>query len=125
MSFVLFTEPDCFPSDFTTYPLWVARGKPDCWCAPPKGSGYQCYGDTDGLAQWGIYRVFTDDLAILATEWKKLSGDPTLNPCADIDHKDQWGIYAVFTDDLAVMATYWKKMDSELTPDCGTSAHPE
>jgi hypothetical protein len=116
---------ECIPPSDPGYTFWDYRGKPDCWCPVGTGdiggnpsAGYQCYGDTDNVAQWGIYRIFTDDLAVLAAEWKKVTGDPTLNACADLTHADQWGIYAVFTDDLAIMAANWKKLDYELTPNC-------
>jgi len=32
MSFMLFTEPDCFPSTDPKYPQWVLQGKPRAWC---------------------------------------------------------------------------------------------
>jgi hypothetical protein len=116
---------DCIDVGHADYAMWDYRGKPWCWCpvnttqgANPISRGLQCYGDTDNLAQWGIYEVFTDDLAVLAAEWKKVTGDPTLNACADLTHADQWGIYAVFTDDLAIMAANWKAVVGTLTPNC-------
>jgi len=73
MSFILFT--DCFPCTYTTYPDWVALGRPYCWCWP-----YQCDGDADGRTQgFQKYRVMTNDLAILIANWTKqdsgLAGD--------------------------------------------------
>jgi hypothetical protein len=52
--------------------------------------------------------------------WKKTLGDPTLNPCADIDHKDS-GLplrYRVYTADLAKVVANWKKTDAELPGNC-------
>jgi hypothetical protein len=122
MSFMLFTEPGCFPCSYSTYNDWLALGKPDCWCRPPYGSGYQCDGDADGRDSGGItkYRVFTGDLSKIVANWKKKTGDPALDPCADIDHKDSGGItkYRVFTGDLSKIVTNWKKKDSELRGDC-------
>ena len=124
MSFVLFTEPDCFPRSYSTYPDWVALGKPNCWCGiygnPPWP--YQCDGDADG-ADSGFpffYRVYTGDLSQLIANWKKKVGDPTLNPCADFDHKDS-GFpfhYRVYTSDLSMLITNWKKKNSELPGNC-------
>lgn len=114
--------PDCFPSGYTTYPDWVTMGKPDCWCAPPEGSGYQCDGDTDGLKQTPpfYYRVYTNDLGVLFSNWKKKITDPTLNPCADIDHKKQTPpfYYRVYTNDLGILFSNWKAKDSGLPGDC-------
>jgi hypothetical protein len=122
MSFILFTEPGCFPCTYSTYGDWLALGKPDCWCAPPNGSGYQCDGDADGKDSGGInkFRVFTGDLTLIVANWKKKAGDATLDPCADIDHKDSGGIlkYRVFTGDLTRLVTNWKKKDAQLPGDC-------
>lgn len=111
---------DCFPSTNSAYNDWVALGKPDCWCAKPKGSGYQCDGDADGKTQ-GLpkYRVYTDDLSILVANWQKKAGDPTLNACADIDHMAQ-GLpkYRVYTNDLTILVNNWTKKDAALPGNC-------
>lgn len=115
-------EVDCFPSTNSAYNTWVALGKPDCWCAPPNGSGYQCDGDIDGKTS-GFplnYRVFTGDLSILVANWQKKANDPTLDPCADVDHKSS-GFplnYQVFTGDLSVLVANWQKKDAALPGDC-------
>ena len=122
MSFILFTEPGCFPCTYSTYGDWLAFGKPNCWCAKPNGSGYQCDGDADGKDSGGInkFRVFTGDLNLIVANWKKKAGDATLDPCADIDHKDSGGInkYRVFTGDLTILVTNWRKKDAHLPGDC-------
>jgi len=122
MSFILFTEPGCFPCTYSTYGDWLALGKPDCWCAPPNGSGYQCDGDADGKDSGGVnkFRVFTGDLTLIVANWKKKAGDATLDPCADIDHKDSGGLnkFRVFTGDLTRLVTNWKKKDAQLPGDC-------
>ena len=109
-------DPDCIAPDHLDYGMWVSRGKPQCWCPAGTGDingapsrGLQCKGDADNAAQWGIYEVFTDDLAVLAGAWKKLLLAPE-DRCADFDHLDQWGIYPVFTDDLAILAAGWKAL---------------
>jgi len=106
---------DCFPSTYSTYNDWVTLGKPACWCAKPKGSGYQCDGDADGKDSGGInkFRVFTGDLSLIVANWKKKIDDRTLDPCADIDHKASGGItnYRVFVKDLNVLVANWKKKD--------------
>ena len=122
MSFILFTEPGCFPCAYSTYNDWLALGKPDCWCEPPYGSGYQCDGDADGTDS-GFpfhYRVFIGDLARIVDNWQKKIDDPTLNPCADVDHKDS-GFpfhYRVFIKDLATIVENWMKKDKDLPGNC-------
>ncbi len=113
---------ECFPSDYSTYNDWVAMGKPDCWCAPPDGSGYQCDGDADGVDS-GFpfrYRVYNGDLALIVNNWRKKIDDATLNPCADIDHKDS-GFpfrYRVYNADLSKIVDNWRKKDADLAGDC-------
>jgi uncharacterized repeat protein (TIGR01451 family) len=113
---------DCIASSHKDYLDWVSLGKPTCWCAPPYGSGYQCDGDADGVSSGpkDFYRIFTGDLSLIVTNWKKKAGDPTLDPCADIDHKDSGGItkYRVFTGDLSILVANWKKTDAQLAGDC-------
>jgi len=136
MSFMLFTDPDCFPSWFTTYADWVRYGKPDCWCAPPEGNGLQCDGDADGKWENPLrhYRVYIQDLNMLIANWKLrdnvvgLPGGP--DPCADIDHKWENPLrkYRVYIQDLNIVIKNWKVRDSDvpgLPGDCGTAARPE
>jgi hypothetical protein len=115
-------EEHCFPLTYSTYQDWIALGAPDCWCAPTCGNRYQCDGDADGVmsAFPFMYRVFTGDLAMIVGNWKKKLGDPTLDPCADVDHKDSGGItkYRVFVKDLAILVTNWKKKDAGLPGNC-------
>ncbi len=115
---------ECFPTTYTSYNDWKTAGKPDCWCgtntagmigtAPWK---FQCYGDADNKTQvTGVnYRVYTNDYAKIASNWKKKITDPTLDACADIDHKAQvTGVnYRVYTNDYAKVASNWKKKDSQ------------
>jgi hypothetical protein len=115
---------NCFPSGYTTFGDWQAYGSPDCWCAPPEGSGYQCDGDADGATQTPpfYYRVGTVDLGILVANWqKKMSDYPaTLNPCADLDHKSQTPpfYYRVGTVDLGILVANWQKKDTALPGNC-------
>ncbi|MCJ7673916.1 MAG: hypothetical protein MUO33_02055 [Sedimentisphaerales bacterium] len=112
----------CFPTANSAYNDWVLLGQPDCWCAKPKGSGYQCDGDADSVDSGGInkFRVFSGDLNILVNNWRKKAGDATLNACADIDHKDSGGInkYRVFSADLNILVNNWRKKDAALAGDC-------
>jgi len=114
---------DCFPDTDPQYSVWVALGKPDCWCQPPNGSGYQCYGDADGVTS-GFpfnYRIFAGDLSALIENWQKKAADATLDPCADFDHKSS-GFpfnYQVFAGDLSILIENWQKKDAALTQDCG------
>jgi len=113
---------ECFPSSYSTYNDWVALGRPNCWCAPPYGSGYQCDGDADGVSSGprDYYRIFIGDLSLIVANWKKKAGDPSLNACADIDHKDSGGLnkYRVFVNDLNILVANWKKSDKDLPGNC-------
>ncbi|MBW8039252.1 MAG: S8 family serine peptidase [Planctomycetes bacterium] len=86
MSFMLFTEPECFPSTDPDYATWLSVGKPDCWCCPCHQYGdYNCDGfitaiDVQALfAAWGGYDACADfnhdgfitaiDVQILVASW--------------------------------------------------------
>ncbi len=122
MSFMLFTEPGCFPSWYTTYDDWLALGKPSCWCSPPNGSGYQCDGDTDGVTSGfpANYRIYLGDLNLLVSNWQRKIGDPALDPCTDVDHRDSGfpARYRVYLNDLNILIGNWQKRDAELPGDC-------
>jgi hypothetical protein len=61
----------------------------------------------------------TNDLAVLVANWKKKIADPTLNPCADLDHKGQGVLKErVMTNDLNILIANWKKKDAQLPGDC-------
>jgi len=111
---------DCFPTANSAYNDWVALGKPNCWCAKPTGSGYQCDGDADGkVTAVTNYRVYTGDLTLIVNNWKKKAGDATLDPCADLDHKAAAVTnYRVYTSDLTVLVNNWKKKDADLAGNC-------
>ena len=109
----------CFPITYSTYNDWVTMGRPACWCAPPHGSGYQCDGDGDGNTEGALkYRVFSKDLAVMESQWKKTIEEVT-DPCADFDHKPEGALkYRVFSNDLARLTANWKKKDAQLPGDC-------
>ena len=122
---------ECFPSTYTSYSDWKTLGKPDCWCGtntvgmtanPPVQWKYQCDGDADNKTQTAgqSYRVYTNDYAILLSNWKKKITDPTLNPCADFDHKSQTAgqSYRVYTNDYGILLSNWKKKDTQLPGNC-------
>lgn len=115
-------EVDCFPSTNSAYNDWVTLGKPDCWCQPPYGSGYQCDGDADGKATGfpTFLRISTGDLQVLVDNWNKKDNDPDLNPCADIDHKNTGfpTFLRVSTGDLSILVDNWSKKDADLPGDC-------
>ncbi|MHC4312163.1 MAG: DUF7901 domain-containing protein, partial [Planctomycetota bacterium] len=95
MSFILFTEPGCFPATHPDYFEWLAVGKPDCWCCPR-----QCHGNATptceppgGSAKTGFYYVGPLDLNTLVAAWLVL--EPGFGPgiasvpngiCADFAH---------------------------------------
>jgi len=115
MSFMLFTEPGCFPCCHPDYWEWRAVGKPNCWCCPT-----QCHGDAD-CAQEKIgpkwYSVAYNDLGILVGNWKSNPpGEPGI--CADFSHSNEkigpkW--YRVAYNDLGILVSNWK---SNPAPDC-------
>ena len=116
--------PDCYPSGYTPYADWKTLGKPNCWCGKywtqdPAKWKFQCDGDAAGQTYLTTgYRVYSDDLSILATNWKKKITD-TFNPCADITHKGYLTTgYRVYSDDLSILATNWKKKDTQLPGNC-------
>jgi hypothetical protein len=134
---VIIPPEDCFPLSDPAYADQAADyleykqnnavpSRVQCWCAddpvncvsPP--CLYQCDGDagsnTEGIFK---YRVYGGDLTILLGSWKKKITDPTIDPCADFDHKPQ-GIfkYRVYGDDLTILLNNWKKKDSQLPGNC-------
>jgi hypothetical protein len=122
MSFILFTEPGCFPSSYTTYDDWLALGKPNCWCGiygTPQWP-YQCDGDADNATEGALkFRVSANDLNLVIANWKKKITDPTLNPCADIDHKSEGALkFRVSANDLNIIIANWKKKDAQLPANC-------
>jgi len=106
--------PHC---DRLLYDDWVLLGRPDCWLTP-----YQCDGDAacDIENEFLKYRVYINDLNLVTANWKKRAGDPTLDPCADIDHKyeNEFLKYRVFINDLNIVVANWKKTDADLPGDC-------
>jgi len=107
---------DCYPSSLgQQYTDWVTLGKPDCWCTL-----YQCDGDADvataGLAK---LRVAQGDYDILSANWGKKITDPTLDPCADFDHKGA-GLakLRVSQADYDILSLNWGKKDSAMPGDC-------
>ena len=108
---------DCLPICHPDYADWVVMERPYCWCTP-----YQCDGDADvATSGWPFYyRVYNGDLSLIVDNWQKKIEDPTLNPCADVDHRDS-GFpfhYRVYNGDLEIINTNWKKPDAELPGDC-------
>jgi hypothetical protein len=114
---------ECFPSAYTTqYNNWVAMGRPDCWCPPPYGNGYQCDGDADQATSGAPfnYQIYTGDLQMVIDNWKKKTTTAGINPCADIDHISSGAPfnYQVYTADLQTIINNWKKKSTALPGDC-------
>jgi hypothetical protein len=125
MSFVLFTEPGCFPCAHPDYDEWLSVGKPDC-----------CHGDADGLLQGdpktGYYYVGAGDLNVLIGAWQVL--EPAVAPtpsgpgigsvpggiCADFDHAQQGdpktGYYRVGAGDLNILILNWQVLEPAVAP---------
>jgi hypothetical protein len=97
-------------------------GKPDCWCGPPEGNGYQCDGDADQSDSGAPFRyqIYTGDLQKVIDNWKKKKTTVGIDPCADIDHIDSGAPfrYQVYTADLQTIINNWKKKASVLAGDC-------
>ncbi|MHC4675319.1 MAG: DUF7901 domain-containing protein [Planctomycetota bacterium] len=114
MSFVLFTEPGCFPCAHPDYDEWLLVGKPDCWCYPR-----QCHGDVDNIAEGkGGFWVYSQDLITLLLGWGKPLGALTGNDiCADIDHAAEGkGVFRVYSQDLITLLLNWGS--AATPPDC-------
>jgi hypothetical protein len=132
MSFILFTEPGCFPCAHQDYFEWLAVGKPDCWCYPR-----QCHGDAtgeppEGGAKAGYWYVGLGDLNVLISAWKIL--EPAVFPtpsgpgiatipggiCADFSHSAEGGAKAgywrVGLGDLNILITNWKILEPAVIP---------
>jgi hypothetical protein len=95
---------------------WEDVNEPVCWCAP-----YQCDGDADCETESAAlkYRIYANDLDTVVKNWKTKITDPTLNPCADFDHKSEGPTkYRVYTKDLNILITNWKRKDAQLPGDC-------
>lgn len=116
---------DCFASGLSTYARWVSSGKPACWCPPASvtglptgGTGYQCLGDA-AQDKYGTLRIYTNDLNLVTTNWKRTLTTAGYNACADIDHA-AYGTLAVYTADLNRVTAMWKKTDTQLNAILGT-----
>jgi hypothetical protein len=133
MSFILFTEPGCFPSWYTTYQDWLTYGKPDCWCNSADIPGtipvsqqeydagdYQCDGDTNTDWQNAFlkWRISAIDLNRLIASWKLPIA--TADPCADVDHvwQNPFLKWRVSATDLNILISNWKKDASQLPGNC-------
>jgi hypothetical protein len=115
MSFMLFTEPGCFPCAHPDYFEWLSVGKPDCWCYPR-----QCHGDADNLPYGkSNYWVSLPDLAILKNAWNKpLSMLTGTDICADFDYKPYGkSFYRVSLPDLAILKANWN-IPNKPDPNC-------
>ena len=123
MSFMLFTEPGCFPATHPDYFEWLSVGKPDCWCYPR-----QCHGDACNDAQGrNNYWASTNDLTVLIAAWNKpypliagltepISGELLI--CADFDHKPQGRLnYRVSPNDLSILIANWN-IPNKPDPNC-------
>ncbi len=120
-----FAEPECYPSGLASYQDWLDLGKPDCWCgaaAVDPECKYQCYGDAACDGQILDWRIYSNDLVLLANNWKKKGTDPMLDPCADVAHDGQILDWRVYSNDLVLLANNWKAKGSalDLLPACPT-----
>jgi hypothetical protein len=130
---VFAVDPECLPDCHPDYPEWLSLGMPDSWCYPS-----QCRGDADGLTQMyakGQVKVFTEDLSILASDWKVK--EPPFGPgmapdglAADFDHRTAGspytGDYRISPKDLNILGEYWLILEPPAGPgipgdcqDCG------
>jgi len=97
----------------------IGSAELDSWCT----NIYQCDGDASGTTEgWQKYRVMSQDLTILAANWKcKLapysSGGinyPAADPRADFNHQNEgWQKYRVMSQDLTRLANHWKYYDDK------------
>jgi hypothetical protein len=54
-------------------------------------------------------------MGLIIANWKKKADNPTLNPCADIDHisSGEPYRYRVYTGDIGKVIANWKKYDKD------------
>jgi hypothetical protein len=73
---------DCLLTTAPEYPLWVALGKPDCWCY-----ARQCRGDADGIKN-GPWWIGIPDLDLFRACYFSPLPDPLPFgcECADFNH---------------------------------------
>ena len=106
-------QDECMKKTAPEYTVWEQWGKPKCWCY-----ARQCRGDINGQ-KVGLYRVQSQDLAILASAFNKMDAVLATVPngiCADINHS-KVGLYRVQSVDLGILAQYFNKMDT-MVPEC-------
>jgi hypothetical protein len=123
MSFVLFTEPGCFPCANPGYFEWLSVGKPQSWCTLR-----QCHGDADNAQEAylrGMVWVGMNDVAVLVQGFRATyGGNPAVHPwiAADFDHFDEpyaRGTVRVGMNDVAVLVTYFRS--AAVPTDCMTN----
>jgi hypothetical protein len=93
---------ECMKTSHPDYGEWDAVHKPDCWCY-----ARQCKGDADGLQQFGLFWVYSNDLTVLKNAFAQ--GGVTTEPgiCADYAHDIQFGLFRVYSSDLSILRTYF------------------
>ncbi|MHC4343238.1 MAG: choice-of-anchor Q domain-containing protein [Planctomycetota bacterium] len=89
------SNDDCLPDTLPEYSLWLALGKPDCWCYPR-----QCHGDADGIRN-GPFWVSIFDLNMFRLYYGR-----GYEPCIDFDRDGD-----VDGDDEAIIAEWLDKLN--------------
>jgi hypothetical protein len=84
------------------YAVWQSVGMPNCWCYPRQGRG-----DADGLKQYGVFWVYSNDLTILANAFAQAGVSTEPDICADFNHDIQYGVFRVYSNDLNIIAKYF------------------
>ncbi len=97
-----FVIPDCLLTTAPGYSLWVALGKPDCWCY-----ARQCRGDADGLCSF-VWWVSLSDFSIFLGCYQSPFPDPLPFGCvcADFNHDGK-----VDDIDRGIIEYWFNRMD--------------
>jgi hypothetical protein len=103
------SNDECLPNTLPEYTLWVALGRPDCWCYP-----HQCHGDVDGQLEMGLFWVYTADLDAFRAYFPGLP----YNPCLDFDRDGD-----IDDDDAAIIEYWYGKPD--VPADCLDPPEPD
>jgi hypothetical protein len=91
---------ECMKTSHPDYAEWDLVNKPDCWCY-----ARQCKGDADGLQQFGLFWVYSNDLTVLKNAFAQSGVSDPPGICADFAHDIQFGLFRVYSNDLAILKT--------------------
>jgi parallel beta-helix repeat protein len=105
---------DCLLTTAPEYPLWVALGKPECWCYPR-----QCHGDADGMKNGRYYWVGIPDLEFFLNCHLTPLPDPLPFGCACADFNHDGKVDYI---DSGIIENWYGRLD--VPADCEGILYP-